>query len=110
MLYILNCALGNYQRPDIISLVMVHLCFIFSVLLALPLTLLVDMNLTPAQNHELSEFSVQEVFDSALFYHCFCAAQFILMSVQGHCVLKCCFTCFDTDFSFFSFPSVKHYY
>lgn len=54
-------------------LLMVHLFFIFCALLALLLGLLVDINLTSAQTCELSEFSVQEVFDSAYLYHCFCA-------------------------------------
>lgn len=47
------------------SLLTMHLLFIFSALLAFPLSLLVDVNLMPAQNHELSEFSVQGVFESA---------------------------------------------
>lgn len=46
---------------------MMHLLFILSAVLAFPLSLLVDMNLTPPQNHELSEFSVQGVFDSAYY-------------------------------------------
>jgi len=46
---------------------MMHLLYIFYALLAFPLSLLVDMNLTLAQNHELSEFSVQGFFDSAYY-------------------------------------------
>lgn len=70
---------------------MVHLFFIFFALLALLLGLLVDINLTPAQTCELSEFSVREVFDTAYYITVF-VQQFLLMDMQGHCVLKCCFT------------------
>lgn len=79
---------------------MVHLFFIFFALLALLLGLLVDINLTPAQTCELSEFSVREVFDTAYYITVF-VQQFLLMDMQGHCVLKCCFTCFYTDYYYF---------
>lgn len=65
-----------------------HLLFIFSALLTFPPSLLVDMNLTPAQNHELSEFSVQGVFDSAYYITIFVQYSFFQWIYKGSVYLS----------------------
>lgn len=65
------------------SLLMMHLLFIFPALLAFPLSLLADMNLTPAQNRELSGFSVQGVLDSAYYITIFVQYSFFQLIYKG---------------------------
>lgn len=83
-----------------------HWLFRFSALLAFPLNLLVDLNLTPAQNHELSEFSVQWVFDSAYYITIFVQYSFfqriykdsvylntVLLALIQNFFVKCYYGC-----------------
>lgn len=90
-----------------ISLLMMHLLFIFPALLAFPLSLLADMNLTPAQNHELSEFSVQGVLDSAYYITIFVQYSFFQLIYKGSVYLNAVIHALIQN-SFVLYFSVKH--
>lgn len=86
-----------------------HLLFIFPALLAFPLSLLADMDLTPAQNHELSGFSVQGVLDSAYYITILVQYSFFQLIYKGSVYLNSVIHALIQRVFFLNL-SVKHHY
>lgn len=88
---------------------MMHLLFIFPALLAFPLSLLADMNLTPAQNHELSGFLVRGILDSSYYITIFVQYSFFQLIYKGAVYLNAVTFALIPNY-FPLYFSVKHHY